>query len=227
MELAINDDPEQCAGVTSTKHGQVPCKYRREPGSTFCRYHGARTDQSMLVKTSNALYDLDKTQFIIDFNKRVQALGHNSLKSLSIRNELGVIKATLERVLNECTDADTLIFRAGEIQALAKTVESMSKTCIAIDKELKNLYSLEEAKELSAKLLQIMYDSLTKFKISIDAAKVSIIERAQEYADTIAENGTPFSGEEFAAIIESALAEAISTDAVLEEVADGYEASFK
>lgn len=160
------DDPLRCQGISPA--GQ--CTFKAEEGTHFCRIHGGVTKHSA-KQLRQTLYDLDETAYIRQFADRAGVLG-NSHEARSLRSEIGILRATLERLLKSVQDDEGLQFKSGELIALSARIESLEKTSFSIAKEMGELMSLEEAKQLAAELLKILFDGIEdlqkkeNFKIS-------------------------------------------------------------
>lgn len=159
LTATFPEDPYRCEGIGPA--GQ--CTFRAEVGSKFCRIHGGRHNTSLAAQARSTFYQLDETEYIKQFAQRVDALGY-SHDSRSLRSELGILRATLERILTTIADDESLTFRSGELIALSARIESLQKTSMALEKELGELMSIEEAKELAADLLKILFDEIEELQ---------------------------------------------------------------
>lgn len=151
------DDPNRCQGTTPG--GQ--CEFRAEPGGKYCRLHAPLP--AKLGRHNTSLYDLDETEYLKSFSDRINMLGYTP-QTRSLRSEVGILRATLERLLNAIEDDAGLHFHSGEIIALSARIESLEKTSLALEKELGQLMSLDEAKQLAGELLEVLFKELDNLK---------------------------------------------------------------
>jgi hypothetical protein len=158
LEKTFPQDPYRCQGVGPS--GQ--CEFRAEEGKRYCRLHGGG---SAIISSGKqgTYYDLDETEYLRKFSDRVNMLGF-SHQSRSLRSEVGILRATLERLLKTVEDDEGLQFRSGELIALTAKIESLEKTSLVLEKELGQLMSLEEAKQIAGELLEVLFKELDALK---------------------------------------------------------------
>lgn len=151
------DDPNRCQGTTPS--GQ--CEFKAERGSKYCRLHSPLP--LAMYKGANTFYDLAETDYLKSFSDRVNTLGYTP-QTRSLRSEIGILRAMLERLLNAVEDDAGLHFHSGEIIALSARIESLEKTSLTLEKELGQLMSLDEAKQLAGELLEVLFKELDNLK---------------------------------------------------------------
>lgn len=176
LEKTFAEDPNRCQGVGPS--GQ--CEFRAEPGRKYCRLHGGSANTGSLLKSAKqTFYELDETEYLKKFSARANMMGY-SHDSRSLRSEIGILRATLERLLKNIEDDEGLQFRSGELIALSGKIESLEKTSLMLEKELGQLMSLEEAKQLAGELLEVLFRELDALKekedLRIERGK-ALIER--------------------------------------------------
>lgn len=172
LKKTFPEDPQRCQGVGPS--GQ--CEFRAEPGKRYCRLHATSAPANLVRRTN---YDLDESEYLKKFSDRVDTLGF-SADSRSLRSEIGILRATLERLLKSVEDDEGLHFRSGELIALSAKIESLEKTSLTLEKELGQLMSLDEAKQLAAELLEVLFkelDSLREADEMREAQGNDLVER--------------------------------------------------
>ena len=173
LSKTFDDDPHRCHGTGPA--GQ--CEFRATPGTHYCRIHTHA--KSAIATVNKNLYELDETAYIKGFAERVNTLGH-APQTRSLRSEIGILRATLERVLRTVEDDEGLSFRSGELLALTARIESLEKTSLTLEKELGQLMSLDEAKQLAGELLEVLFkelDGLKEKEQAREAMGKDLIER--------------------------------------------------
>lgn len=132
-ERVDEKSPFRCTAVTH--NGQ--CIYKRTPHSEFCPLHGGTRDEEKFQKYRLAKYRLTQYQ-----GRVAEFANDDDIKSL--REEIGILRMTLETLLNSLTDKNKLIIYIDKIQHLVgqiqKTVESAQrmeeKTNTLIDRKV-------------------------------------------------------------------------------------------
>jgi protein tyrosine phosphatase (PTP) superfamily phosphohydrolase (DUF442 family) len=183
------------------------CPYLPVPGDTRCALHGGKVLLIAEREKKKSLYDLDKTEYLKQLQVSMNDIEANP-RSQSLVDEIGILRVTLQRILSQ-VDADaTLFLRSGEIQTLIKTIESLSKTHLAIAKEVGDLMSKEDAKKLADALMQTLVSALRAFERTEQERNDAIrsVLRDTEYLSDV---------EEFLVPVEK--------QSILEEVADGFQ----
>jgi len=118
FEVVAEDDPTRCKGTTA----QGQCKYRAVPETDYCKMHGGGAAKSRLVKQEQRKYKLAVWQ------DRVNEFADDTdLKS--VNDEIGILRMTLEGVLNACKTNQDLLLYAPKISDLVAKVEKLVVTC--------------------------------------------------------------------------------------------------
>lgn len=115
------DDPNACkADIVNG-----PCPYKAVDGFKYCPRHNSnavkRQEESKYVRYKLGLYQ-----------ERVQELT-NETGIKSLRDEIGILRMTLEETVKLCTDATQLQMRTQTIQGLVLAIEKVVKSCHALD----------------------------------------------------------------------------------------------
>lgn len=132
-ERVAENSPFRCQAV----HQGGQCIYKRTEHSQFCPLHGGTRDEETFQKYRLAKYRLTQ------YGGRVAEFAcDDEIKSL--REEIGILRMTLETLLNQLTDKNKLLLFIDKIQHLVgqitKTVESAQrmeeKTNTLIDRKV-------------------------------------------------------------------------------------------
>lgn len=147
------DDPNRC----QSRGGQGQCPFRaigtRQSDNTwdgpkYCPRHGGNI-KFLAERASLRLYLSAKWQERIGFQA-----DHPKVKSL--REELGILRITLDSKLNSCRDDLDLAMQAGGITELAREIGKLAKTAHGIESSMATLLDKNQAKEWVIELLDII-----------------------------------------------------------------------
>lgn len=165
-ERAEGDDP-RCEAVNVQG---ATCPYKPVPGSMYCSHHGGRAHELAKVERQKSLYSFHQTQYL----QQIEAIESNP-RSRSLRDEIGLTRIILQRIIDTCESDNDYILRSGEIQSVIKTLESLMKTAFVLDKETKELMTRDEAKQLAAKLLSTLATCVKNYQQREDQRSKVII----------------------------------------------------
>lgn len=136
------DDPNRCQGIAG---GKGQCWYVAVPGCKFCIMHGGGKQADENKKSALKNYQL--TQYA----ERVGALATNpNIKDL--REEIGILRMTLETVLNQCDTASKLLAYTDKITNLVEKVNKIVESCQRMEEKNNNL--------LDRKVVIVIADSI-------------------------------------------------------------------
>lgn len=135
------------------------CSYLPIEGSIYCQYHGGRRRADLATAKRESIYDWTQTKYLQSIEQGI----HRSSRSTSLKEELGMVRILLQTLIETFEDKNAAFLKSGEILALVSKIESIAKTTHTIDKELGELVSRDEAKEIGSKMLQVLVDNLTVF----------------------------------------------------------------
>lgn len=138
-------DPDRCQGLIANGPHAGQCNYRASPGSKFCSLHGGHNAVNQEKKAAIRNYKLRQYQ------ERVGELADStSIKDL--REEIGIIRMTLEAILNQCENPNKLLIYSGQITNLVMMVSKLIQTCQQLEERNNNL--------LERKVVIIIADSI-------------------------------------------------------------------
>lgn len=177
-----DEDPNRCQGIAP---GNRQCWYLSEPDSSFCRLHGGSnlgTNLTTTERKKQELYELDRSEYLRGFHNRMQGLRDHP-KAASVRDEIGILRTTLERIMQSIEDDTSLILRSGEIASLTSRIESLAKTAHTIERETKALMSQDEVNAIVGELLQLIFDETEKYKKDEEARINAVMGKIQSLTD--------------------------------------------
>ncbi len=155
LVTANPEDPNRCTGVTHTGN---QCKYLAEAGGR-CRLHAYGL---ALRKNEPSNYEIAHEEFRKRF-ERTRALAPKTC-----RDEEGILTVMLETVLGDVLKEDSLISRSGEIINLIASIRELKKTNFAIEKDLGDLMTKEQAMEFALKLLDTVMEEVAQFNMAYE-----------------------------------------------------------
>ena len=145
-------DPRRCKGIT--KDGQ--CQYPAVEGSEYCSYHagehrGGKEHKQRQVER----YMIDQQEL------RRSYLRQNDDKDyLSLKDEILLVQAVLERRLNSIrTDAD-MQMAVGHVSQLVQRLESMKLNLMKIQQQLGLVLGKDQLRALARELANILDEEL-------------------------------------------------------------------
>jgi len=144
---------------TATLPGGTNCPHQAEEGRELCKLHGGELPALRTLR-EKSLYKLDSSSFLKTLSQRATDINRDP-RSRTLRNEIGILRATIERLLSSCDSDEALFLRGGEINNVMRTIESLMKTTFTIEKESGDLLNRDQALELASELVSVI---ITKFK---------------------------------------------------------------
>lgn len=170
-------DPHRCQGI---KHGDNggQCIYLSVPGCNFCIMHGGGSQAHANKK--NALKNYQLTQYA----ERVGDLSNNpEIKNL--REEIGILRMTLENVINLCDTPNKLLLYSDKITTLVEKVNKLVESCQRMEEKNNNL--------MDRKVVIVIADSIVTLVGNYITDPDILLELGSKICGTIAEagNGVP------------------------------------
>ncbi len=143
--VAKPDDPDRCQSVTA--HGQ--CHLKAIKDTPYCILHGANTIVKEERKQQIRSYRLQLWQ------QRLNELSdHPEIKSL--RDEIGILRMTLEPILNACKDANDFLMHSGKIADLVVKIEKLVSSCHRLEAASGQLIDKTTALNFAQQLVEIV-----------------------------------------------------------------------
>ena len=113
------DDPNRCQSIGM---GGNQCINVATPGSKYCHCHNGNRTAIAADRLSLKNYRLNK------FYLRAQEMGE-AAQIKNLRDEIGILRMTLEEKLNMCQSPMELILQSGAISDLVVKIEKLVSSC--------------------------------------------------------------------------------------------------
>lgn len=148
------DDPDRC----KASHSSLQCPYLADTGSKYCARHGGKsgnTEKQVALRN----YRLTK------FRERVEnKLASPRLKSLT--EEVGILRITLEQVLENCTDEYELTLFSTKITELVGAIRSTLEASIKIEERSNLTLDKTQVMVVAERLIKIIGDRIPEEDMS-------------------------------------------------------------
>jgi hypothetical protein len=138
------NDPNRCQ--SSGAGGQ--CPYKAQPGSQFCHRHSG-SEQSHQRREKVRMYRLNQYQ------ARVNEISDND-QIKSLREEIGILRMTLETVINSCKSEAELIIYSGRISDMVVKIEKLVNTCQRLEISTGEMMDKTKALTLAGTIVSII-----------------------------------------------------------------------
>ena len=162
------DDPERCQATIRLK-GQ--CIFRSVEGSRYCPCHGGNNAIEAAKKQSLFRYRLAKYQVRLD-----EFTDSNSIKSL--RDEIALLRFLVQKRLDFCKDGSELLMHSTILGRLIMTIQSLSETCLKVEKSLDALIDQEDAVGIAHELV-LSIKAYCVHSPTVDAISAEFVELLQ------------------------------------------------
>jgi hypothetical protein len=136
------DSPFRCQAVV--KLGQ--CPFTAIENTKNCHMH---TNGGVQAKAALTNYRLGKWQARLN-----ELASSDAVKSL--RDEIGIMRMTLEEIVNRCQDSNDLIIYSGKIADMATRIEKLVSSCHRLELSTGSLLDRQDILQLAANLVDIM-----------------------------------------------------------------------
>lgn len=161
------DDPHACDQCHS---------FLAMPGSTRCPIHPLSTD-SEISQQRNALYNLKKTAVAA----RLSVM-KNHPEARTLTNELGMLRLTLEELINRCADDYDLVINEAAISRLITTIQATLTSNVKLEERVGELLSVDHV----VTLVQMFFEIVKEFVTNPDdqeviADRISVILQGRSY----------------------------------------------
>lgn len=146
-ERCSETDPMRCQGIVPTGHKAGQCHYKAVQGSKFCPMHAGPAVLNAQAKLHLAKYRLEQ------YGMRVNEFaGDDNIKSL--RDEIGILRMTLETLVNQCKQPNQLMMFIDKITNLVNQIRQT----------IESTHKLEEktAQLLDRKVVVVIADSIVQ-----------------------------------------------------------------
>lgn len=148
--ITSEDDPERCQSV-GRERGQ--CNNKRTPGSDYCLLHGGNKGQGVEAVAAVRNYQLTKFQAELE--------RHSDMSTLkSLRNEVGILRMTLETLLNRCNDSNDLIMNSITISNLVGQIEKLVSSCHKLEGQMGQTLDKQQLMQFASQIVGIISNNL-------------------------------------------------------------------
>ena len=162
------DDPCRCQAVH--KYGQCLNKATKEGG--FCPAHGGNNAINAEKVRKQRLYDLSK------YRSRLEEMDSPDQNVKNLREEIGILRIVMEKVVNSCEGPVDLLANAPKISDLATKIGKLVTQCHSIDKSLGQYLDKNEIVQIAQEMVQVISGV-----VDDPAALESIIEGVEDILD--------------------------------------------
>jgi len=149
------DDPERCQHVIPSK-GQ--CVNISTDASEYCIVHG---------KTAGA--DPARTYRLTKFKNRLNHFASDP-KAKSLNEEIGILRMTLEEILNRCEDTHALTLQAGVVSEMTVKIEKLVTSCDKLDQRRGQLLDKSVLLRFAVSVVDIISDVYGDDDRNVDVA---------------------------------------------------------
>ena len=139
------DDPNRCQAVT--KAGQCPSK--SEPESNYCSAHGGIKAAQSVERQNIRNYQVAKWQ------AKIQR--HSSSENVkSLREEIGILRMTLEERLNSIENTTDLLLQSAAISDLVMKIEKVVSSCHKLEGSMGELLDKQALLQFAQSVINII-----------------------------------------------------------------------
>lgn len=142
------NDPNRCQGQA----GQNQCQFRAEPGQERCKLHMG----SVKKLEQKAVYNYRVAQHRASLE---HFAGSDQIKSL--REEVAVLRMTLESVLSKCRTDTDLIMRSNQISQLVLNIEKLVVSCHRLEERTGFVLDKPTIMHLASQIINVIDQHIT------------------------------------------------------------------
>lgn len=139
------DDPRRC----QTVHNQGQCRHKACDGSLYCPMHGGISGQTSHKKIMFKKYQLAQWQARVG-----EFADDDGIKSL--REEIGILRMTLENVVTQCKTPMDVVLWSGKIGDLITRIEKVVVSCNRLEASSGMLLDKSAALILASQMVEII-----------------------------------------------------------------------
>lgn len=146
------DDPKRCQAMANGD--QCPMKVYED--SRFCILHGG-TPRSV---NYDKLYQFKKTKYLQYLSQQIDRFT-DSKKSKDISEEIGILRVTLQEVLNKVGDGENgIIYYSSQINQLILNIDKLIQSSLKLDQRVGNLLDRKTVINLAQKLMDAIGEEI-------------------------------------------------------------------
>lgn len=138
------NDPHRCQSMTDK--GQ--CPFLAVPPTEYCVIHG---NHSIRKEESTALYEFTRTEVLSRLAKFKQ-----HPEAMKLTTELGVLRLTLEALLNKFTDNYEFATNSATISSLIGSIERTLTANLKLEKHMNDLLSITQVIAMAQQFFNVV-----------------------------------------------------------------------
>lgn len=138
-------DPNRCKGVARGSQ----CTMKALPNTEYCPMHGGRIQENS--NNRKEIHNLKLTKWAARLSQMA-----NSSSIFSLRDEIGVMRITLEELLNKCSDANELLIYEPNICRLTMNIGKLVKDFHSIEQNMGQLLSKQALMDFAGQVVDII-----------------------------------------------------------------------
>jgi len=147
LKRAEPDSPNRCQATG--REGQ--CPYLAVPGGTVCQRHGGNKVEAS--QEAQALRNYRFTKYRERINEKA-----DSPKLKLLNEEIGVLRMSLESIVNTCQDDNDLIRNSGPIASLIRQIEMTVQSCDKLERNMGRHFDKQQLIQFAAEIVTIAGD---------------------------------------------------------------------
>lgn len=152
------NDPHRCQASVET--GQ--CPFLAVPPTQYCVLHGNHTIRH---EQQEALYQFNRTEML---HRLAKFRAHPD--AINLTTELGILRLTLEALLNKCTDNYEFVTQSATITNLVQSIEKTLFTNLKLEKHMSSLLSLQQVIMMAQQFFNVVTQHIKDVDILDDIA---------------------------------------------------------
>lgn len=145
-DIRFTCEEDRCQ--SSDENGNL-CSLKRTPTSPYCAKHGG------VVREKDLMQNYNLTKYKAEMNGKLR-----SDSILSLREEIGVARITLETVINQCKGPVDLLMYQPKIVQLVQTIQKTVESCQRIEEKTSHLLSKTAILQFADELLEIIKENV-------------------------------------------------------------------
>lgn len=152
IRRVAEDDPTRCQAMTSK--GQ--CLNQSVLGGKSCVVHGGAS--TLRAQEASGLQNYHLTKFRAEIERQANA---PAIKSL--RDEIAILRASLEIRLNRCSDETELILQSGPISEMIMKIEKVVASCHKLEGAMGQLLDKQAILQFASEVITTINTTLTQY----------------------------------------------------------------
>ena len=155
VERCEADVPNRCQART----GKGQCPAKAMAGVKYCEMHGGVTLTRVKAEASQSNYKLAKWQERLKEKRDSPAIK-------SLRDEAGILRMTLEALIEKCTDDADLIMYSHQISELVLKIEKLVTSCHKLEDQLGQVLDKQQLMNFADGVVRIISEHVPADKLA-------------------------------------------------------------